>query len=164
MTGSVFGALAKARAQSQPNPAGEDKAELVSEQPKNTADDADGKLVMTAAEFAAAEAAATTAERDRIRAILNADAAAGRQALAAHLALETDMTADVAATLLEKSPKEASTSSTPHPLDTVMKAANLPEPPDATGADDAGNRNGAKGSRAVENWRTATGHAAKKEN
>jgi len=55
----------------------------------------------------AARAAGRTEERARIGAILGADEAKGRGALASHLAFETDMGADEARKLLAKSPVEA---------------------------------------------------------
>lgn len=134
MTGSVFGALAKARAQSQPDPASKDKAELVSEQPKETAKTAEDEVLMTGDDLATAMATAAADERGRIQAILQSDAADGRRALAEHLAFETDMTADGAAALLGKSAKEVAGTGAAHPLDTVMKAAGLPEPPDGGSA------------------------------
>lgn len=52
-----------------------------------------------------------TAERARIQAIVNHEDAQGRSDLAAHLAFETDMAAEVATSLLGKSPKGAAASS-----------------------------------------------------
>jgi len=52
-----------------------------------------------------ARAEGAAAERDRISAILTCDAAEGREAQAQALALETDLTPDAAAMVLEKSPK-----------------------------------------------------------
>lgn len=51
--------------------------------------------------------AGTAAERARIGAILNHEAAEGRQTQAKVLALETDMTVEQAAKVLAVSPKEA---------------------------------------------------------
>jgi capsid assembly protease len=59
------------------------------------------------AELDTAVAAARTAERTRIGAILASKEAAGRFGLAQHLALETDMAAEGAEKLLARSPKEA---------------------------------------------------------
>lgn len=56
------------------------------------------------ATLAAHAAEARTNERTRIRAILQSEAATGRQDMAAHLAFETDMAADSAVALLGKAP------------------------------------------------------------
>jgi capsid assembly protease len=55
---------------------------------------------------AAARAAGASAERDRVRAILTADAAADRPVLALSLALETDLTAEAAVAVLGRQPAE----------------------------------------------------------
>lgn len=56
---------------------------------------------------ASAFAAGAKAERERVAAILNADEAKGRDALARSLALDTDMGAEQARTVLGKAPKES---------------------------------------------------------
>ena len=53
-----------------------------------------------------ASAEARTAERTRIQSILDSESAAGREPLARHLAFATDMAADAAVAMLEKTPKE----------------------------------------------------------
>jgi hypothetical protein len=52
-----------------------------------------------------ARAAGALAERQRIAAILNSAQAAGREALARHLALKTDLTPEAAAIALAAAPK-----------------------------------------------------------
>lgn len=58
-------------------------------------------------ESATAANEARIAERARIKSITTSEEAVGREALAAHLAHETDMTADAAVALLKVSPKQA---------------------------------------------------------
>lgn len=60
-------------------------------------------------------------ERGRIKAILTCDAAEGRRELAEHLAFETDMAPEAAATLLAKSPAEKKSK-----LDAAMESAGTP--------------------------------------
>jgi len=64
--------------------------------------------------------AGADAERERIKAILTADAAEGRTEMAQHLAFSTPMQAPEAVALLETSPKAAA--STQSPLSTAMDA------------------------------------------
>ena len=59
----------------------------------------------TTPDTAAARAEGAAAERARIAGILSAEAAAGREDMALHLALETDTPAAAAAALLGKAPK-----------------------------------------------------------
>jgi signal peptide peptidase SppA len=81
-----------------------------------------------------AVAAAVTAERERISAILGSDEAKGREALASHLALETNTAADAAVAILGKSPKaDAEGGNTP--FDNSMESSGNPEV-GATGGDD----------------------------
>ena len=61
----------------------------------------------SAADNAAAVAAAVTAERERVKAILDHPDAEGRAGLAQHLALHTDNTVDAAAGILKATPKQA---------------------------------------------------------
>ena len=56
------------------------------------------------ATLTAAAAEARVSERQRIRAIIQAESAAGRQEMADHLAFETDMEAPAAVALLGKAP------------------------------------------------------------
>ena len=60
--------------------------------------------VPDATALANAATEARTAERQRIRTIIQSEAAAGRQDMAAHLAFETEMNADAAIALLGKAP------------------------------------------------------------
>ena len=77
------------------------------------------KPAAKAAQPAADTAAAATAERQRIQAILGADEAKGREATAQHLALQTGMAADEAVALLATLPKQAAEAS---PLGAAMQA------------------------------------------
>jgi hypothetical protein len=73
-------------------------------------DDAVAAANATASEAqATAVTEAVTAERTRIAAILGSDEATGREALASHLALETDTDAEAAVAILAKSPKAGET-------------------------------------------------------
>lgn len=70
---------------------------------------AEGKTAAATEATTAAQAAtkaATEAERKRVHAIQTCDAAKGKPALAAHLALETDMTVEAAQALLAKAAVE----------------------------------------------------------
>ena len=90
----------------------------------------------TAPDVATVQAEARTAERARCAAILNHAEAAGRSDLAAHLAFETDMSADAAGKMLAKAPKAqaaAPAAAAPaDPLAAAMAAAGTP----GVGADD----------------------------
>lgn len=63
-----------------------------------------------AASEPAAPVAADVAVKDRIKAIVRSDEAKGREALANHLAFETDMPAEAAVATLKAAPKEAEAS------------------------------------------------------
>lgn len=89
---------------------------------------AEGKTAATTEATAAAASAtkaATDAERKRVHAIQTCDAATGKPGLAAHLALETDMTVEQAQALLAKAAVE-----TPDkPTNALAGAmANVPNP------------------------------------
>lgn len=87
-----------------------------------------------------AVAAAVTAERERISAILGSDEAKGREALADHLALQTDTAADAAVAILGKSPKaEAEGGETPFNATMGQEGAN----PDVGANPGGGNEDGA---------------------
>jgi signal peptide peptidase SppA len=58
-------------------------------------------------------AEATTAERARVKAIVTAEQAKGREEMAAHLAFDTDLSAEQATALLAKSPKVATEAPAP---------------------------------------------------
>jgi len=66
-----------------------------------------------------------TAERERIRAILTHSEAAGREAQANTLALETELTAEQAAKVLAASPKQLAAAGTA--FDAAMRAAGNPK-------------------------------------
>ena len=89
----------------------------------------------TAPDVATVQAEARTAERARCAAILNHAEAAGRSDLAAHLAFETDMSADAAGKMLAKAPKAqaAAPAAAADPLAAAMAAVGTP----GVGADNA---------------------------
>jgi len=91
----------------------------------------------TAPDVATVQADARSAEKARCAAILNHAEAAGRADLAAHLAFETDMSADQAAAMLAKAPRAAAAApaaaATANPLEAAMAAKGTP----GVGADDA---------------------------
>lgn len=66
---------------------------------------------LTQADVDAAKAQGAKLERERIAQILNCEHADGRQTMACHLALSTDMSAEQATGLLQVSPKEQAQSS-----------------------------------------------------
>lgn len=80
-----------------------------------------------------------SAEKDRVKAILNSDEAKGRDELARHFALETDMTADAAIAAMKVSPKAAAQPGKPQSYaDRRMAAASLAQPAaEAHGAETA---------------------------
>ncbi|MCL2829413.1 MAG: S49 family peptidase [Betaproteobacteria bacterium] len=78
----------------------------------------------TAAIAAASEA--RTAERQRIRDILQSEASACRQQMAAHLAFETDMAADAAVSLLATAPQTALPPNPVGPLAAAMSRLEAP--------------------------------------
>lgn len=84
---------------------------------------------------AVATKAATDTERKRIAAIQTCDAAKGRPILAAHLALETEMSVEQAAALLAKAAIEAPDKPA-NPLAAAME--NVPNPKVGAGAGDDG--------------------------
>lgn len=84
---------------------------------------------------ASLRAEGATQERERVQAILDSDAAAGRDNLARHLAFQTDTEADKAKELLEAAPKEQAAGGA-DPLSTAM--AGVPDPdvgPDSEAAE-----------------------------
>ena len=86
-----------------------------------------------ATDGAPSAAAIRAEERARISTIVNSDEAKGRSALAAHLAHETEMTAEAAVALLAKAPKEAETETTKTDDATASLAGlELASPPAAT--------------------------------
>lgn len=87
---------------------------------------------------AAAAAEATTAERTRIQAILGHENARDRGEMASHLAFATDMTAEAAAALLAKAPKQPQASTQPPKdrLDAALAGQNPAVGADAQGGDD----------------------------
>lgn len=87
-----------------------------------------------APDVATVQAEARTAERARCAAILNHTEATGRSDLAAHLAFETDMSADAAGKMLAKAPKAqaAAPAAAADPLAAAMDRAGTP----GVGADD----------------------------
>lgn len=96
---------------------------------------AEGKTAATAEATAAnatAAKAATEAERKRVHAIQTCEAAKGKPALAAHLALETEMTVEQASALLAKAAPEAAASTAPANL---LAAAMAKEKNPSIGAD-----------------------------
>ncbi|MCW2276369.1 S49 family peptidase [Rhodoblastus acidophilus] len=101
------------------------------------------ETTITAEQLAAAETAAMAlgaeAERKRVAAILGHDAAKGREALAQHLALQTDMAPEAAAAALAASPLATAAPKThrldaiaPNPAVDAQDRDNSPE--DAVGA------------------------------
>lgn len=89
--------------------------------------------VPVATDGAPSAAAIRAEERARISTIVNSDEAKGRSALAAHLAHETEMTAEAAVALLAKAPKEAETETTKTDDATASLAGlELASPPAAT--------------------------------
>jgi ClpP class serine protease len=104
-----------------------------------------------AAPVTGADAAGTkAAERARISAILNSEAAQGRSKLANRLAMETDLTAEQAIALLESAEKESASGSSP--LDRAMSSTTRP----VIGAEAAGgNQN--ELDRVMGNYHAATG-------
>lgn len=85
---------------------------------------------------AALSAEARTAERERISAILNCEEAAGRDKLASHLALTTDMNVDAAKGILAAAPVETAEkpAAAANPFAAAMDADRHPQ----VGADTAG--------------------------
>lgn len=86
----------------------------------------------------AASAAATTAERTRIGAILNHEAAAQRPKLAKKLAFETDMTAEAAVSLLGAAGVEAAAPAASAPAAASPLAAAMATVPNPAVGPDAG--------------------------
>lgn len=88
---------------------------------------ADHEKAVTAAKAEAYDnglKAGATAERERISGIMNAEEAAGRETLAAHLAFETNTSAEDAVGLLAKSPKAEA--GAPSRLDAAMAGTQQP--------------------------------------
>ena len=104
-------------------------------------------------------AAGTTAERERISTILQSEAAAGRQDMAAHLAFSTDMVADAAVALLGKAPALASAKPVGSALSAAMAAVDQPNVGADTGAADSGGEAGAdsKAKGILADFNRATG-------
>ena len=71
-------------------------------------------------------ASGTSAERARISTILQSEAAAGRQDMAAHLAFGTDMAADAAVVLLGKAPATTAAKPGANALAAAMDAVEQP--------------------------------------
>lgn len=124
--------------------------EIRMENPENTPQ----ASVPDAAVLAAVTAEAKTAERQRIRTILQSEAATGRDEMAAHLAFATDMDAEAAVALLDKAP-----TASVKPVGALAAAmANIEQPgigSDAPSAEAAGNPNQA--SVILADFRQATG-------
>ncbi len=97
----------------------------------------EANMADTAPDAATVQAETRAAEKARCAAILNHAEAAGRADLAAHLAFETDMTAEQATAMLAKAPRAAAEPAKPaagaSPLDAAMSAKGTPN----VGADDA---------------------------
>ena len=115
----------------------------------------------TAPDAASAQAEARAAEKARCAAILNHAEATGRSDLAAHLAFETDMSADQAAAMLAKAPRAqaAPAAAAANPLDAAMAKAGTPN----VGADDATGAAAPKADSAeflLASLALATGHKA----
>lgn len=70
--------------------------------------------------------AALAADRTRINAILNHEEAKGREGLARHLALNTDMSVEVAAEALKAAPKASAAADARSPLDRAMDRVEQP--------------------------------------
>lgn len=83
---------------------------------------------------AAGTAAGAAAERERISTILQSEAAAGRQDMAAHLAFSTDMAADSAVALLGKAPAMNIAKPASSALAAAMAAVEQPNVGADTGA------------------------------
>lgn len=80
-----------------------------------------------------------TAERERIKGIVQCESAATRPTLAQHLAFDTDMSAEQAAAMLAKAAPEAAAESSATPLQEAMSRQGTPaisgaEPPAGDGA------------------------------
>jgi len=101
----------------------QEKAEMsnhaTGDRPDNEAESTDN------VDVASIKAEARTAERGRIGAILNHEAAIGRESLAKSLALDTDMTADQAGKVLASAAMDLKHAAT-NPLHEAMKAVGTP--------------------------------------
>lgn len=113
------------------------------QQPQQAQHDTAAQAAATAAQAAAD---ARTAERQRIQGIQGHAEAAGRESLASHLALNTDLSVEQAAGILAASPKqEAKTENTPAPQQTNhFKNAmdNTPNPNVGAGSGNGGTPGG----------------------
>lgn len=107
------------------------------------------------------KAEGANAERERIKAIQTHAEAADRPALANHLALNTDMGADAAASLLAVSAKEIKqTESAKTPFEAAMENGNPDLGAGATGGDPAEKSASAS---ILSDYRAAGGHVATKQ-
>lgn len=94
---------------------------------------AGGDLVAQLAEARAAGKAegvqeGAAAERARVKAIIGSEHAAGREALAAHLAFGTAMAPAEAAAVMQNAPKQAAAAAAGSRLDQLAAAGQLPQP------------------------------------
>ena len=110
-------------------------------------------------------AAAIKADRERANAIMSCEEAQGREDLARHFALGTDMSVDDAKKALGLAPKAAAASASPGAA--FVAAMNASEHPEV-GATDGGNTNGGEQSvaaRIAGNYHALTGgvHSAEKQ-
>lgn len=97
-----------------------------------------GAQAASTQDTAAAAQEARTAERARIQGIQSCDESKGREKLASHLALNTDLSVDAAKAILAASPAEKTQAAAPaaaaNPFDAAMNASTHPQVgADATG-------------------------------
>ena len=102
-------------------------------------------------------AAGSSAERDRVRTILQSEAANGRQDMAAHLAFETEMPADSAIALLGKAPALVV-----KPLGALAAAMAKTDQPNVGGDpdSDAAGQSGNQANAILADFNKATGRTA----
>lgn len=103
-----------------------------------------GAQAASTQDTAAAAQEARTAERARIQGIQSCDESKGREKLASHLALNTDLSVDAAKAILAASPAEKTQAAAPaaaaNPFDAAMNASAHPQ----VGADATGDAPGAE--------------------
>ena len=98
----------RAEAEAEARLKAEAEAKAKAEQEAKAKADAEAKARAEAEAKAKAEAEAkarASSDRDRIKAIIGCDEAKGREQMAQHIALETDLSVDAAKSLLAKTPK-----------------------------------------------------------
>lgn len=144
---------------SQPQPSSKDTMSTTATAPAAAAQPDQAAL-------ASATAEGRTSERARISSIMSCDEAKGREPLANHLAMNTDMSADAAKGILAVSPKAAAEApataaaapaAQPDRFAAAMNAANHPNVGADGGAGAAGGEQLTPAQRAIRDWSMATG-------